>query len=240
MNNNKCAIVIPARLKSTRLKRKLLIEVNGKSILHYTIENALKSKLAGKVIVATEDIDIKRFVDGLRLDVLCIKTPQFNNGTERVKYVASEHLKDADKIVNLQADEPLFSGDNIDAIIKEINQDNALVSAYSFIKEEDDYLDPNVVKVTLNVFDMALYFSRSPIPHGGFNFACKHIGIYGYMKNVLADLPYTSNYQRSENLEQLSWIENGHTIKMIRINNKTIGIDTPKDIDDFKAILDQK
>jgi 3-deoxy-manno-octulosonate cytidylyltransferase (CMP-KDO synthetase) len=233
------AIIIPARLKSTRLKKKLLIEVKGKPIIQYTIENALASKKKNRIIVATEDLDIKRFVDSLGYDVDCIRTPQFNNGTERVRHISKELLNGYARVVNLQADEPLFKADSIDAVFGEISNDIVLASAYSFIRNEAEYNDPNTVKVVLNVFDMALYFSRSSIPHGGFTSACKHIGIYGYKRDVLADLPTSSNYQKSENLEQLSWLENGYAIKMVRINYETIGIDTPENIESFKAALEK-
>ena len=173
-------------------------------------------------------MDIKRFVDSLGYDVDCIRTPQFNNGTERVRHISKELLNGYARVVNLQADEPLFNAENI-----------VLASAYSFIKSEAEYNDPNTVKVVLNVFDMALYFSRSSIPHGGFTSACKHIGIYGYKRDVLADLPASSNYQKSENLEQLSWLESGYAIKMVRINYQTIGIDTPENIEEFKAALEK-
>lgn len=233
----KNAIIIPARLKSNRLKKKVLIEVNGKTILQYTLENALLSKLATRVIVATEDQDIKRHVDNLGLKVDCIKTPQFNNGTDRVRHIAKEYLGDYDKIINMQADEPLFKASSIDQLFNEINRDTSITSAYSFIDNELDYDSESVVKVVMNVFDMALYFSRSPIPFGGYTQSFRHIGIYGFNREVLIDLPISSNYQKAENLEQLCWLENGYNIKMIRINYPTIGIDVMDDIAEFKSLL---
>ena len=237
----KSAIIIPARLKSSRLKKKLLIEVKGKTILQYTIENALTSQVAERVIVATEDQEIKRHVDSLGYKVDCIKTPQFNSGTERVKHIALEHLSDYSKIINLQADEPLLKGSSLDQMFNAITKEINISSAYEILSDEESYKSENVVKVTLNTFDMALYFSRSPIPFGcqnGLYHAFRHIGIYGFHTEALTDLPSTGMYQKAENLEQLAWLEAGYNIKMIRINYKTIGIDTQDNINELKEYLD--
>jgi 3-deoxy-manno-octulosonate cytidylyltransferase (CMP-KDO synthetase) len=236
----KNAIVIPARLKSSRLKNKLLIEVEGKSVLQYTVENAMKSTKANRIIVATEDLEIKRHIDSMKYGIECIKTPQYNCGTERVKHIVKEHLPNYEKVINLQADEPMFRSSSLDDVFDAISSENAIASAYAFITDKKEYESQHVIKLTMNVFDMALYFSRSPIPFGGLNGAnhfYKHIGTYGFYVKTLMELPSTSNYQKTENLEQLAWLENGYNIKMVRINYPTIGIDVLDDIKSFKEAL---
>lgn len=232
-------IIIPARLKSSRLRNKLLIEVNGKSIIQYTLENALSSKLTSRVIVATEDMEIKRHVESLRLNIDCLRTPIFNSGTERVKHIVREASPESKKIINMQADEPCLRGSTLDDMFNAVNRDTSIASAYSFIDNELDYDNEHVVKVTLNIFDMALYFSRRSIPYGGaptFKNCYKHIGVYAFYRDTLLDLPNNSEYQKMENLEQLAWLENGYNIKLIRINYPTVGIDVQEHVNIFKTL----
>ena len=90
------------------------IEVEGKSILQYTVENAMKSTKADRIIVATEDLEIKRHIDSMKYGIECIKTPQYNCGTERVRHIVKEHLPNYEKVINLQADEPMFRASSLD------------------------------------------------------------------------------------------------------------------------------
>lgn len=228
---SKNIILIPARLESSRLKRKLLLNIADKSILQHTYESSLNSKMSLKTIILVDSIELfthcKTFTD----DVL-MTSKKHKNGTERIyEYVKSSETNF--NIVNMQADEPFTDHKLIDAIFKQLMDGNEIVTAVYEIS--DNIIDPNRVKVVLDKNDFALYFSRHEIPY---NFSKKnkskkniHIGIYGYTTNSLSRInSYNDSYLGiNENLEQLKFIENGEKIKVVISNNKTIGIDVIQD-----------
>ncbi len=237
------AIIIPARLKSTRLEKKLLIKVKNKSILEYTFSNAKKVK-GSTVVVAADSKEI--IEEAENFGAKAVLTPaNLNSGTERVLYIAKKLKKDYDAIVNLQADEPLLKPEYIERAISIVTEENYLVSSLFFRNSNyEDFLNPNNVKVVLDNEMDALYFSRAPIPFqkkDNFTFFLQHVGIYCFKPaflDVFASLKSSlDNYER---LEQLRIIENGYKIKMALIDEPTIGIDTKEDLDKFNRYLEEK
>ncbi|WP_457621339.1 3-deoxy-manno-octulosonate cytidylyltransferase [Persephonella sp.] len=241
-------IIIPARLGSTRLKNKLLLEANGKPIIRWTAENCLKVRNAEKVIVATDSkLIMDVFKDQKKID-LVLTPSDLKSGTDRVAYVARE--LETDKVINVQGDEPLIDPEDIERLIESL--DFTDVSTLSFpLKSEDEYLDPNVVKVVTDRNGFALYFSRSPIPFcRDLNFnqivktyksiILKHIGIYGYRKDILLKFAFsmdTPPIEQIEKLEQLRLLYNGFRIKVLTASKDTLGIDTEEDYKRFCKII---
>jgi CMP-2-keto-3-deoxyoctulosonic acid synthetase len=154
----KKAIVIPARKGSTRLKDKLLLSVNGKPVIAWTVENCLKTDIP--VIVAC---DSQEFVEILKdYPIEIILTPSdLKSGSDRIAYAVKD--KDLDYIVNVQGDEPLIEPGDIVKLF-DLLKDSSVATLYYPIQKEDDYLNPNIVKVISDKDDFAIYFSRSPIP----------------------------------------------------------------------------
>ena len=230
-----CAI-IPARLGSTRLQNKPLIELAGKAMILRVCEGTSKSKLVDKVIVATDSEKIKQCVESAGYE--CIMTSvQCKSGTDRVKE-AVDKIEKYDMIVNVQGDEPLITAAVIDDAITHFSKSDCQVGTVASrsitIKE---YNSPDKVKVVLNKKDEALYFSRAEIP---FNRDAKnlpknallHIGIYLYRPEFLktyVNLP-NSDLEDIEKLEQLRILENGYSISVVATDYESIGVDTRSDI----------
>ncbi len=241
-------IIIPARKGSTRLKNKLLLQVKGKPIIQWTAENCLKVKSARKVIVATDSEEILNIFKNSPVEA--VLTPSdLKSGSDRVAFVAKD--LNEEKIVNVQGDEPLLEPEDIEKVIEYL--DEAEITTLSFpIKKEEDYINPNIVKVITDKNGYALYFSRSPIPfYRDLDFTQmlnsfespvkKHIGIYGYRKKALMDFAFglkPSMYEQIEKLEQLRLLENGYKIKVIPARKDTVGIDTKEDFETFCRLME--
>ncbi len=240
-------IIIPARKGSTRLKNKLLLEVKGKPVIQWTAENCLKVKKAERVIVATDSEDIAKIFDGSPVEAV-LTPPDLKSGSDRVAYVAKD--LDHKKIINVQGDEPLLLPEDIEKVIDGLEEADITTLSYP-INSEDDYINPNVVKVVTDSKGYALYFSRSPIPfYRDIDFSdmlntfknpvMKHIGVYGYKKEALMDFAYRlkpSVYEQIEKLEQLRLLENGYSIKVFTAQKDTLGIDTEEDFEKFCRIV---
>lgn len=241
----KRVIVIPARKGSTRLPNKLLLEHKGKPVIVYTVENCLKVKNIDKVMVACDD---ESFIDVLKgYPVEVVLTPsELQSGTDRIAYATKD--LDYHHVVNVQADEPLLEPKDIENLFQALENDQ-VVSLYFPIDAEDDYLNPNVVKVVLDSNDYAVYFSRSPIPFyrdiafkdlKRFGYPLKHIGVYGYHKDVLVEFAYgleRPSVENIEKLEQLRLIYKGYKIKMVKASKDTVGIDTKEDFKKFCSLV---
>ena len=240
----KTVIVIPARLESTRLPRKLLLDQTGKSLIEHTYCSALCSELASEVIVATDSREISDCVSSFGGKVVMTRTDHVS-GSSRVAE-AVESL-DAEIIVNVQGDEPEISGEAIDAAIRILaNSSTAAISTLATPLETRAQLeDPSVVKVVFDRQGRAMYFSRSPIP-------CprqwsdqlltskpatfyQHVGLYAYRKSFMAEmvnLP-AAVCETVESLEQLRFLDSGYEIQVGIVQDHASGIDTPEDYESF-------
>ncbi len=234
-------VVIPARLASTRLPRKLLLAETGKPLLQHTYEASLGAKRPVAVCVAADHEEIAGAVRNFGGDVR-MTSPDCASGTDRVAEVARQ-LPDADILVNVQGDEPELPGSSIDRVIELLEQDPTAVMATlaTPIRDKQRLHDPAAVKVVFDGNGRAMYFSRSPIPHARewrdelltaepplFHL---HIGLYAYRRDFLlqlAALPRTP-LEKLESLEQLRVLENGYAIAVGVVNDPTVGIDTPED-----------
>jgi len=226
--------IIPARYASTRFPGKPLAPILGIPMIEHVYRNVSKSKAIREVWVATDDPRIEEAVLGF--GGKCIMTSkEHQTGSDRL----AEAVKklDADLVINVQGDEPLIRGEVLDSLVDLFLQDDTLQMATlkSKIQDEEEFRNPNVVKVITNKFNEAIYFSRSPIPYnrdGRQVDYFKHIGVYAYTKKFLLEyvtLPQTE-LELAESLEQLRALENGAKIKVIETDMKLIGVDTPQDI----------
>jgi 3-deoxy-manno-octulosonate cytidylyltransferase (CMP-KDO synthetase) len=234
-------VVIPARLASSRLPRKLLLSETGKPLLQHTYEAARRAERPAGLCVAADHDEIAFAVRAFGGSVR-MTSPDCASGTDRVAEVA-RHLPEADIIVNVQGDEPELAGSSIDRVVQLLEEDPALEMSTlaTPIRDRKQLEDPACVKVVFDAAGRALYFSRSPIPHARewknsllsdnpphFH---QHVGLYAYRREFLlrlASLPRTP-LEKLENLEQLRVLENGHAIAVGVVDEPTVGIDTPED-----------
>ena len=245
----KSVIIIPARLGSTRLPRKLLLRETGKSLLRHTYEAASKSQRASKVIVAADDPEIVAEVESFGGNVV-MTDPNHTCGTDRIAEVANDR-PEFDLFINVQGDEPEISADAIDLAITllEQNPDVRMSTLATPICDRESFENPNCVKVVVDRNLRALYFSRSPIPHPrkwdesllttdekttAANFL-QHVGLYGYRREFLLTIPSLppAPMEKIESLEQLRVLFNGYAILVGIINDPICGIDTAEDYGSF-------
>ena len=228
-------IVIPARLESTRLKRKLLLKKTGKELILHTVENAKSSELVNRVIVATDSPEI---ADVVKDHCEVCLTPDLPSGTSRVGYTINK-LNIKEYVVNIQGDEPDIKIEHVDNIFRCHNAGVVTLASHC---TEEEYEDRNTVKVVLDRYSYALYFSRSSVPNGSSEGALKHVGVYGYPAGFFDSLEeMTPSRNASENLEQLQWLENGVSVKVLVRHITTKGIDVMHDynrfVDEYKKTI---
>lgn len=238
-------IVIPARLKSTRLPRKLLLAETGKPLIQHTYEAAQRATKPMGVCVACADREIYDAVVGFGGQAI-LTDPSAASGTDRVAEVAQRwpHL---DIVVNVQGDEPEISGKSIDAAIEllERHPDAVMATLATPIRSRPQLEDPACVKVVFDAHGRALYFSRSVIPHPRHwddRFLqtdpprfFQHVGLYAYRREFLlrlARLPQ-AEIEQIECLEQLRVLHAGYSILVGVVDEPTFGIDTLADYEAF-------
>lgn len=242
---NKTAIIIPARYGSSRLEGKPLIEVNGKPIIQWVYEKAQASKLADMIIVATDDERIFNAVKAFGGEVE-MTSADHKCGSDRIREVVERH-PEISYIVNLQGDEPLIKPASIDAVAKNVQEDEKadISTLIRVLKTEEEINNPNLVKCVIDNNGFAMYFSRSKIPYErntGVATFYGHLGIYGYKREALLKmtaLPQTP-LEKTESLEQLRALENGMKIKTSVVDFVPVGIDTKEDLEKFKKIISEK
>lgn len=240
-------IVIPARLASTRLPRKLLLRETGRTVLEHTYRSAEKATRPKGLIVAADHEEIAEAVRAFGGHVV-MTSPDCASGTDRVAEVARQK-RDVDIFVNVQGDEPEISSRAIDLAVEMLENDPSCVMSTlaTPIRERVKLEDPSCVKVVFDEHGRALYFSRAPIPFArNWDDALltaepatfyQHIGLYAYRTEFLlqiASLP-RATIEKVENLEQLRVLAAGHSIAVGVIDEPTIGIDTPEDYRAFVA-----
>jgi 3-deoxy-manno-octulosonate cytidylyltransferase (CMP-KDO synthetase) len=231
--NNRTAAIIPARFASTRFPGKVLAELCGKPMIQWVYEKAMDS-VVDEVLIATDD---QRVVDAVEAfgGKAVMTASNHPSGTDRI-CEAAEGL-DCDIIINIQGDEPLIPVEVINDLVVLMQSNPEIEMGTVGVPAEREVLtDPNKVKVVVDSFDFALYFSRSLIPflrEGGVDTpALLHWGIYSYRKAVLqkfVSLP-EGRLEACEKLEQLRALENGIKIYLMRSSLESIGVDTPDDL----------
>jgi 3-deoxy-manno-octulosonate cytidylyltransferase (CMP-KDO synthetase) len=234
--------VIPARLASTRLPRKMLRQIAGQTLIARVYQAVRSSPLLDDVIIATDSDDIMQVCRQHGWNAR-MTSAAHRSGTERVHEISN--LVDADVYLNVQGDEPLTRAEHIVALVKLMQDPNVLVGTLKTAASPEDINNPNAVKVVTDAAGRALYFSRATIPFdrddvGHLYF--KHLGFYAYRKTALdrfCALP-ESSLERSERLEQLRFLENGIPIHVAETPYDTVGVDTEEDLRRVERILNER
>lgn len=232
--------IIPARYNSSRLPGKPLVNINGKTMIRRVYEQCMKCPALNDVIVATDNEEIKAEVESFG-GVVVMTSPHHLNGTERCNEVA-EKLADTDVVINIQGDEPYIHPEQITLVAESFKNTNTQISTLAKVMESyEELFTASIIKVVFDNRYNALYFSRNCIPHVRgvvepeymqYHTFYRHIGIYGYRKEVLKELVKLSPtiLEKAESLEQLRWLENGYKIHISITEHDSISIDTPEDL----------
>ena len=248
----KIVVVIPARLNSSRLPNKVLLDLHGKSVVQRVYEQCLKAENIDEVYIATDSQKVQESCLNFT-DKVIMTDETHESGTDRIAQ-AVESIE-CDAVINIQGDEPFIEPCLIDELANTFrDEETVMISALHKIEKVEDLKNPNVVKVTMDKNSNALYFSRSIIPHHRDEWNSllhhhttipkplkfyRHLGVYGYTKEFL--LKYSkmeqSYLEKLEKLEQLRVLENGYKIKMIETDYNSIGIDTMEDYEKALEIL---
>ncbi len=235
----KVVAVIPARLASTRLPRKMLREIAGQPLIAWVYRAAARCSALADVLVATDSEEILHYCQEQRFAAR-MTSAALRSGTERVHEIAQSIP--ADVYLNVQGDEPLTRPDHIEALIALMADPTIDVGTLKTAAPTADVDNPNAVKVVTGHDGRALYFSRATIPHDRDKTApqyFKHLGFYGYRKAALdrfVSWP-ESSLERSERLEQLRFLENGVPIYVAETPFDTVGVDTEEDLQRVEQIL---
>lgn len=245
--------VIPARLASTRLPRKVLREIAGRPMLAWVYEAARACPQLHDVLIATDSEEVATLcsVHGWNFR---LTSPSLPSGTDRVHAIAQE--VPADIYVNVQGDEPLVLAEHLTALLMPFASETASNVQVTTIKTPctpENIQNPNAVKVVTAADGRALYFSRATIPYDrdgaqgraqqpGRQTAIaywKHIGLYAYRKAALDRFPHlpASDLESTERLEQLRFLQNGIDIYVEPTPHDTIGVDTEEDLKRVEALL---
>jgi 3-deoxy-manno-octulosonate cytidylyltransferase (CMP-KDO synthetase) len=240
MSKFRVAAVIPARLSSTRLSRKVLRTIAGRPMVEWVWRAAAECGLMDPVVVATDSEEVAA-VCGERAIPVVLTSPNCASGSDRVRE-AAERI-DADIYVNIQGDEPTLTPAFFPPLLELFARPEVEVATLAVRCPAEDINDPNCVKVVTAMDGRALYFSRATIPYdrdkSGFDGYRKHLGIYAYRRAALvrfAELP-PAPLERIEKLEQLRLLENGISLYVAEAPSDTIGVDTEADLEKAEAAL---
>ena len=241
--------IIPARYASTRFPGKPLAVLGGKTVIQRVYEQ-VKSVL-DEVYVATDDDRIFQCVEAFGGRAVMTRTDH-KSGTDRIQEAVEKTGTSADVIINVQGDEPFIQPSQVETLMHLFDDPDTQIGTLGKPFESLEAVEnPNSPKIVTDNRGFALYFSRSVIPYirgvepadwfGQYPFL-KHLGIYAYRREVLAEvtrLPQSS-LEKAESLEQLRWLQNGYRIRVGLTDVETVGIDTPEDLQRAEQFLESK
>lgn len=239
-------LCIPARLGSTRLPRKVLLDLGGKPVVQHVWERAKKVKQATRVVILTDADEIAKVATGFGAEVI-MTSHDCASGTARIASVLNQ--LPGEFFLNVQGDEPFIEPDLLDQLITRwIETKCRLVTAVSKITQAERLQSSSVVKVVRAENGEAIYFSRSPIPFlRGAEIAewvkqkdyWSHIGVYGYDRATLAGYEKlkSTTLESMESLEQLRFLAHGITFQTVVTNYHPIAIDTAEDLSAARLLI---
>jgi 3-deoxy-D-manno-octulosonate cytidylyltransferase len=236
----RCAIVIPARMGSTRFPGKPLCDLLGKPMVQWVYEAAKEAGVAERVIVATPDDEIIQACKTFGAEAMLTRHDH-QTGTDRIAEVAEQ--VQADVYVNVQGDEPLIRAESIKVCAQPLLNDSSIQMGSVYCEcPPDEYDNPAVVKVVTDLAGFALYFSRHPIPferNPRVEGVRKHIGLYAYTRQALHGFSKwpMSALETAESLEQLRFMENGVRIYMVAGAGTELAVDTPEQAEQVRQIM---
>ncbi|MEZ6003260.1 MAG: 3-deoxy-manno-octulosonate cytidylyltransferase [Planctomycetota bacterium] len=236
--------ILPARLGSTRLPRKVLLADTGTPLFVHTVQNTARCREVDRIIVATDSEEVLEVAR--RHDIQAVMTrTDHQSGTDRVREALDQLKLEPEVVLNVQADEPDLEPADLAKLIEAFYEPQCEAATLSVtIDDPADIERASVVKVVCDQNGRALYFSRSPLPNrahvrpGAPALATRrHLGVYAFRPHALrafCDLP-PSPLEQIENLEQLRWLEHGHAMYVLPATRAPRGIDTPEDYAEFTA-----
>lgn len=231
----KYIIVIPARMKSTRLPGKPLVDIMGKSLVQRTYEQCLKAFDRSLVYVATDHEEIRAHCEYLDIQVL-MTSESCLTGTDRVAEVATQIP--ADYYINVQGDEPVINPQDIKDVAAAIKKyPGSVINGYAPVDDAAMWASRSVPKVVVRGDGRLLYMSRAPIPgnkSGSFSKAWRQVCVYAYPKVALES--YVSRGKKTEleaeeDLEILRFLEIGYEVQMVKLSTDSIAVDHPEDVE---------
>lgn len=245
----KTAIIVPARLASTRFPRKLLHPIRGKPLIIWVAERIAAQAPDVPLHFAVDDDELLWAITSRGFRGV-LTSPKHTSGTDRL--AEANAAIGADFVINVQADEPLVTAEQIETLGSLITRGCPMATLAIPFSRPEDFANPNQVKVVVGRTGEALYFSRSPIPYardcGGKIDAAwlqthsvyRHLGLYAYRADFLQDFSRMApgRLEEIEKLEQLRVLENGHRIAVGFTDQPTIGVDVPEDAIAFERALD--
>ena len=235
-SSQKTVAIIPARYSSTRFPGKPLADIAGKPMIQHVWERVRLTPSIDQILVATDDERILDTVRNFGGEGVLTST-EHETGTDRIVEVVKEIS--CGLVLNIQGDEPTVLPADLDRLIKQtkIRKGTKAATLIYNITDKTQLNDPNIVKVTVNVNNIALYFSRSliPYPRSDQSSNCKiwrHLGVYLFQRKFLLEYSQwpRSNLEKSEQLEQLRILENGESILCVEAENETVSVDVPEDL----------
>ena len=238
--------LIPARLNSTRLEKKLIKNLDGIPIIVRTYQNICSTKLFDEVVVVTDSDEIINVLK--EFDIKFLKSKEdHNTGTDRIAEFSNKFKSDI--IINVQGDEPFVLKEDLSKIINTFKNDIEnkinVISLMTKLISIEEINNPNNVKVVVDKNNNSLMFSRAIIPYkrveNNVNYF-KHIGIYAFRNSFLNKFKKfkQTNLELTEMIEALRIIEHGYKIHMIETNHEQISIDTIDDFNKAKSMLNKK
>jgi 3-deoxy-manno-octulosonate cytidylyltransferase (CMP-KDO synthetase) len=238
--------LIPARLASTRLPDKPLLDIAGWPMIRHVWERARQTPGVTQVAIATPDPAIEAAAQAFGATVV-MTDPNHRSGTDRIAEAATHlQLSPQDIVINVQGDEPLLSPASIEAVYGPLQADPALPMASLMCPcPEIDKENPACVKVVVARNNDALYFSRSrvPFPRSATPVAevMQHVGLYAYRRHFLETYSALAPtpLEQTESLEQLRVLEHGYRIRMTLVESAPIGVDTPEDLERARRLIAQ-
>lgn len=215
--------LIPARWKSTRFEGKPLELINGIPMIQRVYNQASLAETLDTIVVLTDDHRISTYCSQNQIRCIVIDT-ECRTGTDRCAKVLD--LIDGHTFVNIQGDEPIIDPENIDAVVRGLDDNFGVSNAYTRIQEDFKSFDENVVKVSLGKDNTALYYSRKNISE------YQQLGLYAFKRHMLGLFPnlIVGENEKREKVEMLRYVENGFYVKMIEVNDAGLSVDTPKDL----------
>ncbi len=244
--SKKPSIIVPARLASSRLPRKLLHEVRGKPIILWTAERIRAVAPEFPLYFAVDDSEIGNCLKSCGFEVVMTRSDH-PSGTDRL--AEANALIGASAVINVQGDEPLVTSEQINVLAEGLQEGIAISTLAIPLERVEDFTNPNQVKVVRDFSGAALYFSRSSIPNArgteitdkwlSENRCYRHLGLYAYDADFLKKFStLTPGFlETTEKLEQLRAMEHGYKIYVGVTDQATIGIDTSEDIVKFESLL---
>jgi 3-deoxy-manno-octulosonate cytidylyltransferase (CMP-KDO synthetase) len=233
-------IVIPARMQSSRLPGKPLIDIAGKTLIQRTYERCIMAIPKNQIYVATDNVEIFKHCKQSNMQVV-MTSENCLTGTDRVAEVAEQI--EADYYINVQGDEPLMNPQDILDIIKAAEKYvGEIINGYAPINEED-YKSLTVPKVVIRPDGRLLYMSRSSIPgnkKGSFQKAWRQVCVYAFPKIALQTFIKEGKktpLEAQEDIEILRFLELGYEVRMIPLSSDSIAVDVPEDVERVKQKL---